>query len=130
MESTGALESASGSLHPLIVPLANGPFNAFATGNQDGFVPYEGNTGYKLLGLPISKDLNIPTPGAGADQAIVGNLDEVWAFEGPLVPRVVPQTLAPNLAVLLQLYSYGTAIVRYPLAVQAISGIGMATIAF
>lgn len=130
MEAVGALESSSGNLHPLIVPVANGPFNAFVTGNQDGSVPYEGSTGYKLLGLPIYKDLNIPTPGTGADQAIVGNLNEVYAYEGPLVPRVVPQTLAPNLAVLLQLYSYGTALVRYPNAVQAISGAGMASITF
>jgi hypothetical protein len=127
IESVGALDSTTRSL---VIPAANGPFNAAVSQNQTGYVGYEGNTGYKLFGLPVSKDLNIPTPGTGADQAIIGNLDEVWAFEGPLVPRVVPQTLAPNLAVLLQLYSYGTTIVRYPSAVQTVSGTGMASITF
>lgn len=130
LESVGALESASGSLHPLFVPQSNGPFNAFATQGGDGFVPYEGNTGYKLLGLPVFKDLNIPTPGTGADQAIIANLREVYVYEGPTVTRAVPQTMANNLQILLQHYAYIAVLVRYPSAVQTISGTGMAAISF
>lgn len=115
---------------PVVVPDLAGPFNAAAAGNSDGAVGVEGATGYRLNGLPVFTDANIPVPGAGADQAIVGNLNEVYKFEGTPIPRVLPQTLGGQLSTLLQLYSYATVIVRYPIAVQSISGTGMAAISF
>ena len=129
IESVGAL-SGDGSLHPLVVPSRNGPFNAISSQQGDGSVPYEGDTGYKILGLPVYKDLNIPAPTTGADQAVICNAQEVWFFEGPRVPRVIPQTFAQNLQVLLQLYAYVAVIVRYPKAVQTVNGTGMAAITF
>lgn len=116
---------------PIVVPNVAGAFNAWVAGNSgDKPVPFEGDTGYKLAGLPVFKDHNIPTPGTGADQAIVGALAEVYVWEGTPVPRVIPQTYASNLSVLLDLYSYVTCIPRYPLAVQTVSGSGMAAITF
>src|SRR6185437_5356867 len=103
---------------------------AIAAGNQSGDYDIEGSTGYRLNGLGIFEDANIPTPTAGADQAIIGALNQVYVFEGTPVTRAVPQTLANQLSVLLQLYSYTTTIVRYPTAVQTIAGTGMSTVSF
>ena len=115
---------------PLIVPNQAGPFNAFGSGNQSGFVPYEGDTGYKILGLPVFKDLSIPAPTSGADQVIVANLRQVYVYEGPTVTRALPQTLGNNLQVILQLYAYITEIVRFQAAVQTVTGTQLATITF
>lgn len=115
---------------PLIVPNQAGPFNAFGSGNQSGFVQYEGDTGYKILGLPVYKDLNIPAPTSGADQVLVANLREVYVYEGPCVTRALPQTLGNNLQVILQLYAYVTEIVRYQAAVQTVTGTQLAAITF
>jgi len=114
---------------PLIVPNLAGPWNAIAAGS-DGTPVAEGTTGYKMLGLDVVEDGSIPTPGTGADQVIVAHMPEVWVWEGPLTPRVIPQTYAQNLSVLLQTYAYVTAIVRYPKAVQAITGTALGTITF
>lgn len=120
-----------GQGRPVVVPGYGGPFNALAAGANDGDAGVvEGFTGYKLAGLPVFTDLSIPAPGTGNDQAIVANLDEVYIYEGSPVTRVLPQTLGSQLSVILQMYSYIAGIVRYPLAVQAISGTGMAAIAF
>lgn len=119
-----------GQARPVVVPSYAGPFNAVAGGSADGDTSIDGPTGYRLNGLPVFTDANIPTPTAGADQAIVGDLSEVYVFEGAQITRALPQTVGGNLSVLLQLYSYNTTIVRYPLGVQTISGSGMATISF
>lgn len=118
------------SARPIVVPDYAGPFNAAAAGSDDGDSGIEGNTGYRINGLRAFSDANIPVPGSGADQVIVGDLSEVHLFEGQPVTRAVPQTLANNLQVLLQLYNYVAVIVRYPLAIQAISGTALAGITF
>lgn len=107
---------------PLIVPSYAGPFNAVAasiSGKEN--IVTEGDTGYELLSLPVHKNGNIPQSGANT-QLIVAHMPEVWVWEGTPVPRTVPQTYAQNMSVLLQLYSYWTCIVRYPKAIQAITG--------
>ena len=121
---------ADGQARPVVVPGYAGVMNAVAGGSADGDDSIDGPTGYRLNGLPVFTDANIPAPTAGADQAIVGDLQEVYVFEGTPVPRVLPQTLAGDLSVLLQLYSYTTTIVRYPIGVQSIAGTGMSAIAF
>ena len=121
---------ADGQARPLVVPDYAGAVNAAAAGSSDGDEGIEGNTGYRLNGLRVFTDANIPTPGTGADQAVVADLNEVYVFEGNPVTRAVPQTLAGNLQVILQLYNYVGVIPRYQKAVQAISGTGMAAITF
>lgn len=127
-EFVSAWSDAQG--RPVVVPDYAGAFNAVAAGNASGDYDVEGATGYRLNGLGIYEDANIPVPTAGADQAIVGALNQVYVFEGAPVTRAVPQTLANQLSVLLQLYSYTTTIVRYPTAVQTIAGTGMSAINF
>lgn len=113
----------------LVVPDYAGPFNALGNaGNGDAGI--EGATGTRFNGLPVFHDANIPTPATGADQAIVGALDEVWLFEGPPVHRVLPQTVGQNLQIILQLYRYVVALVRYPSAIVSISGTGMSAIGY
>lgn len=114
-----------GQARPLVVPSYASPFNATA-GGSDGQPLAEGFTGYRMQGLEVYEDGNIPLIGtANTDQVIVAHMPEVWVWEGTPVPRVIPQTLAQNLQVLLQLYEYITAIVRYPKAVQTINGSAM-----
>lgn len=117
-----------GSSRPLIVPDPNGPMNAMGAGNEAAI--YEGRTGYTFQNLAVVEDLNIPAPGTGNDQAIVADLSEVWLFENTPTPRVLPQTNAHTLEVVLQAYGYASALVGYPSQVQAISGTGMSAITF
>ena len=106
----------------LVVPSYANPFNAAAAGG--GTPMAEGDTGYRIHGLPVFEDGNIPATG-GTNQIVVAHMPEVWFWEGDLVNRTVPQTAAQNLSVLLQSYSYCAAIVRYQKAVQTINGSGV-----
>ena len=116
---------------PVVVPNFAGPYNALAAGSASGDADVvEGRTGYKMAALPVFTDLSLPAPTVGNDQAIVANLDEVYVYEGTPVTRVLPQTLAGNLSVILQMYSYIAAIVRYPSGVQTVAGSGMSAINF
>jgi len=115
----------------LIVPDYAGPFNAAAAGSASGDEGIEGATGYKFVGLPVFTDENIPDQGTTTnDQAIVGCLSELWVFEGAITPRTIPQTKANTLQVILQQYSYGTAIKRYAEGVAAINGEGMKAVTY
>lgn len=107
--------------NPLIVPTYAGPFNAGAAAG-DGTPVVDGPTGYKTLGVPVWEDGSIPASG-GNNQAVAAHMPEVWYWEGDPVLRTVPQTAAQNLSVLLQLYSYVGCIVRYPQAVQVLTGL-------
>lgn len=111
--------------HTLWTPNYAGPFNAVA-GGSDGTPIAEGATGYKISGLPVYEDGNIPLVSTN-NQAIVAHMPEVWFWEGDLVNRTIPQTVAQNLSVLLQAYAYVGAIVRYPKAVQALQGAAFPT---
>lgn len=103
--------------------ISNNQSNAPFGYNNDNALndPPEGDTGFAVGGLPVIKDSNIPTSGSDT-QVIVSHMPEVWVWEGDLIPRTIPQTYAQNLSILLQVYTYAAVIVRYPKAVQAISG--------
>jgi hypothetical protein len=121
--ATVQIDATAGSNRPGAVPTYAGPYNAWAAG-EPANLP-EGNTGYRLLGLPVYTDANMPQDGSSHNQAVVAAMDEVWLWEGDLVMRAVPQTYAQNLSVLLQVYAYVGEIVRYPAAVQTVSGAGL-----
>jgi HK97 family phage major capsid protein len=106
---------------PIVAAGYQGLYNAAAAASGKENVATSGDTNFQLLSLPVFKDANIPVSGANT-QVIVADMAEVWFWEGPLVPRTIPQTFAQNLSVLLQLYSYNAVIVRYPSAVQAVTG--------
>lgn len=102
-----------------------GPVNAAGAGGNGAPVA-EGDTGYKVHGLPLMTDANIPVKSSN-NQVVVANMAEVYVWEGKPVDRVVPQTYAQNLSVLFQRYAYIAAIVRYPTAVQSLNGAGLPT---
>jgi hypothetical protein len=113
---------------PLVVPGYGAPFNAAGAGNSQGDEGIEGDTGYRMVGLPVFADQNIPAFGTySSDQVIIGDLAEVYVYEGNKVPRVIPQTYANNLQTLLQLYAYITTIIRYPKGICAIRGTALKT---
>lgn len=114
------IDASGGSNRAAAVPNYAGPFNAWAAGAPTGAA--EGDTGYRFLNLPVFEDQNIPQDGSSHNQLLVTNQKEIWYWEGDLVMRTVPQTLAQNLSVLLQAYAYVGCIVRYPAAVQTVSG--------
>lgn len=109
----------------LVTPNFAGPVNAPGAGG-DGVPVAEGDTGYRVHGLPLLTDANIPLKSSN-NQAVVANMAEVYVWEGSPVDRVVPQTYAQNLSVLFQRYAYIAAIVRYPTAVQSLNGAGLPT---
>ena len=107
--------------HTLLTPEYAGAFQAIAaTIGKENVVP-EGDTGFMVQSLPVVKDSNVPVASSHSKIVVVDS-SEVWTWEGPLVPRTIPQTYAQNLSVLLQVYSYNATIVRYQKAVQSISG--------
>lgn len=108
-----------GQGRPLIGGSDINQFNAAAS-PSDSVAP-EGATGAKVLSYPLFKDNNIPSTGSNT-QLILAHMPEVYVWESSLVQRTVPQTLANQLSVLVQVYSYWTVILRYPRAVQVISG--------
>ena len=115
---------------PIVSPDYAGAMNAIAAGASGTPNPAaEGDTGYKLLGLPVFEDQNIPKTSSYYN-VVVAHMPEVWFWEGDLVPRVIPQTYAQNLSVLLQVYAYAGVIVRYPKAVQTINGAALAAVTF
>jgi HK97 family phage major capsid protein len=108
---------------PLFNSEANGPFANWAAAAGIGAPnpAAEGDTGFRVLGLPVYEDNNIPTV-SSAYQVLVCDMDQVWFWEGELVNRAIPQTYANNLQVLLQVYAYVGLINRYPQAVQSVNG--------
>lgn len=114
---------------PVVVPNDGGQFNAWGYGPGDHTI--DGFTGYNLGGLPVHKDPNIPFQGTTTlDQAIVADLSQVYVFEGPQNPRVLPQTLAGTLQVILQTFSYASALPLYPAAVTDITGTGFSAMTY
>ena len=109
----------------LWTPNYAGPYNAVGAGG-DGSPVADGDTGYRISGVRVFTDGNIPTSST-YNQSIVAHMPEVWFWEGDLVTRTVPQTVAQNLSVLLQAYAYVGEIVRYQKAVQVIQGAGLPT---
>jgi HK97 family phage major capsid protein len=117
---------------PLIVPTANGPFNAVQVVQENAVA--EGLTGGTVLGLAVNQDFNIPANlGSGTNEShiVVARMDDQWLWEGPLMARALPQTLGNQLTVLLQVWEYAAfTAARYPKSMGAITGTGTIVPAF
>jgi HK97 family phage major capsid protein len=127
------LAAVDGSSRPLVVPAANGPTNAMATGA--GSVAY-GNSGYQMMGLPIITDANIGT-GYGAednqDEIYVVTAPENHLWEQPGSPFTLryDATGAGNLTIKTVVYGYAAfSAGRYPLANSIIAGNGLVSPSF
>lgn len=127
--ATAALDSSS---RPLVVPDAQGPFNALAVGDAPEYGAVVGT----MQGLPVITDANITTTnGAGTneDQILVERMPELlWWQEGDGTPRQFSfeQSNAPqSIRLAVWGYSFFTA-ARYPVGNAVISGTGLVTPTF
>ena len=125
------LAGVDSSNRPLVVPAANGPMNATATGA--GVAQY-GNSGYSLLGLPIIADASVQTTlSTDQDEIYLVDSREMHLFEQPGSPFSLrfEATGASNLTVKTVVYGYAAFTAeRYPLAASIISGTGLAAPSF
>ncbi len=111
---------------PLFVPNAQVPFNAAGVQTAVASQQIVGHA----LGLPIVTDPNISTtngpfsPSGNEDIAYVMRASDLVLWESGIRARVLPETKAATLTVLLQIYSYcAFSAARYPQSVVAISGL-------
>jgi len=125
------LAGVDGSNRPLVVPSANGPMNAVATGA--GTAQY-GNSGYSLLGLPIIADASVQTTlSTDQDEIYLVDSREMHLWEQPGSPFSLrfEATNAGSLTVKSVVYGYAAFTAeRYPLAASIISGTGLAAPSF
>jgi HK97 family phage major capsid protein len=108
---------------PLFVPEGNSAFNAAGILEDVDSQQVVGRT----HGLPIVTDPNIATnlgAGTNEDQVFIGRFSDFVLWESGIRARVLPETRAANLTVLLQIYSYVAFTgARYPSAVLTLSGL-------
>jgi HK97 family phage major capsid protein len=127
------LAAVDSSNRPLVVPAANGPFNAAGVGA--GASSY-GNSGYQMMGLPIITDANIGTTyGTTTNQdeiyVVTAGENHLWEQPGSPFTLRYDATGAGNLTLKTVVYGYAAFTAgRYPLANSIISGSGLAAPTF
>jgi HK97 family phage major capsid protein len=111
---------------PLFLPAANNPFNAAGILTDVASQQVVG----QMHGLPVVTDPNITTTAgtgtaAGTNDVIyVVRASDLVLWESGIRARVLPETKAQNLTVLLQIYNYlAFSAGRYPQAVVEITGL-------
>jgi len=107
---------------PVVLPEANNPMNAVGILEAVDSQQIVG----RLHGLPIVTDPNIATnSGAGTEDIVyVMRASDLILWESGIRARVLPETRAANLTVLLQVYSYlAFTAARYPASVVEITGL-------
>jgi HK97 family phage major capsid protein len=126
------LASSDTTNRPLVVPFAAyGPMNSLA--GQDGVVS-EGYVG-SMGGLPVlTSSAAIPTADASGttnDVVLVMRKEDLFIWESPIRTRVLQEVLSGVLTVRIQLFNYSAFMPdRYPKAISAIRGTGLATPSF
>lgn len=104
---------------PLLVPHSDLAWSPVRSA-PDGSAP-AGYTGQRVLSRHVFVDDLIPANGSDA-QLITARPSEVFVQVSEPAIRVIPETNAQNLQVTIQLRAYVGAIVRYPSAIQSLSG--------
>lgn len=116
--------TVDGSSRPLIVPSANGPFNANGVVTAPGADAMAVGT---IAGLPVYIDATVTKAyGAGTNQSpiLVGKFSDSYLFESGMKTRVLPDVLSANLTVRFQVYGYAALLHRFNKSVSAITGTG------
>jgi HK97 family phage major capsid protein len=91
----------------------------------------EGFTGYRLSGLAVYTDDNVPTlTTANLEQVIVTNPSYTLLMESAPIVQLTPQFGAGNLQPIITLRGYFACLPRYPNAVSVISGAAYASSVF
>ena len=108
---------------PLFLPDANRPYNAAGILEEVASQQVVGS----IQGLPVVTDPNIETnrgTGGDEDPVYVLRASDVVLWESGIRARVLPETKAQNLTVLLQLYGYvAFSAGRYPQSVVELTGL-------
>jgi HK97 family phage major capsid protein len=107
---------------PLFLPDANRPWNAAGILLEVASQQVVGS----IQGLPVVTDPNVATnSGAGTEDIVyVLRASDVVLWESGIRARVLPETKAQNLTVLLQLYGYlAFSAARYPQSIVEITGL-------
>jgi HK97 family phage major capsid protein len=107
---------------PLFLPAANSPMNVAGVLTDVDSQQVVG----QMHGLPVVTDPNITiTAGAGNEDIIyVLRASDVVLWESGIRARVLPETKAQNLTVLLQIYSYlAFSAARFPQSIVEITGL-------
>lgn len=127
------LAAVDGSNRPLVVPAANGPFNAAGSGEAAQYGQVVGN----IMGVNVVTDASVPTTWSAGSTNTSGTEDVIIVCrsqdllvmeEGDGMPRELrfEQTNAASLGVNLVVYSYFTSTAdRYPGAFSVIKGTGL-----
>ncbi len=126
------LASLDSSNRPLVVPNANGPFNAVGVNQAAGGYPSVGS----IQGVPVVLDANIPVnlgAGTNEDRIIIADADEAIIMEEPGAPLRLrfEETTGGSLTTKVVVYGYSAFTAgRYPASVSVISGTGLVTPTF
>jgi hypothetical protein len=106
-----------------VLPAANSPMNVAGVLSDVASQQIVG----QVQGLPVVTDPNITTTaGGGSNEDVVYVLraSDIVLWEGGIRARVMPETKAQTLTVLLQVYSYlAFSAARYPQSVVEITGL-------
>lgn len=124
------LAAVDANNRPLVVPAAQGPYNAF--GQYAGPANGAGYVG-EIAGLPVYVDPLIPInlgAGTNEDRIIVLKRDDHVLFEGVPRAEAFRETKADTLSVLLRVYNYVAELTRYPKGITVIAGTGLTTPSF
>jgi HK97 family phage major capsid protein len=115
------------SLRPIVVPTANGPFNAGGVNTNPGAPAGLVGT---IQGVPVYVDATMPTNyGTSTNQSpiIAGKFSDTYLFESGVKTRVLPDVLSANLTVRFQVYGYTALAHRFNKSISVISGTGAIT---
>lgn len=111
---------------PLFLPAANGPMNVAGVVTAVAAQQVVG----QMHGLPVVTDPNIgttfggETPTGTEDVIYVVRSSDIVLWESGIRARVLPETKAQNLTVLLQIYGYlAFSAARYPASIVEITGL-------
>jgi len=114
-----------GNSRPIIVPTANGPFNAGGVTTNPG--ASAGLVG-SIYGVPVYVDATLKnTVGTNQSPILVGKFSDSYLFESGVKTRVLNDVLSSSLTVRFQVYGYAALIHRYAKSISAISGTGAVT---
>lgn len=119
------LSLLDGQQRPLFLPAANHPANAAGVLERVDSQQIVG----QMHGLPVVTDPNIGTTFGGGtngteDVIYVLRASDIVLWESGIRARVLPQTKADTLTVLLQIFSYvAFSAARYPASIAVISGL-------
>jgi HK97 family phage major capsid protein len=117
------LSLLDGQQRPLFLPAANSPYNVAGVLTDVASQQVVG----QMHGLPVVTDPNIGVtggPGGDEDDIFVLRASDIVLWESGIRARVLPETKAQNLTVLLQIYNYlAFSAARYPQSVVTVTGL-------